>query len=446
MKLEMLDCNGAPLSDLSPLKGMPLSYLCVVGTAVSDISILQGMMSLKFLYIENTKVTDLRPIQGMRLEHFDCEGARVSDLSVLKDMPLKLLSCDFKPERDTEILRSIKTLKTINRKPAAEFWKEVEEQEGKKPLGFETPDFDQWVKDVAGMPAEKQVEAVSKKLMELNPGFDGKNTIKNDNGVVTVFQFSSDSVIDISPVRALVGLASLHCNGSDRDKSKFSDLSPLKGMPLTWLAVGLTRVSDLSPLKGMPLTHLDIHLTLVTDLVPLKDIPLEALHCWATPISDLSPLKGMSLTKLYCGATPISDLSPLEGIPLTLLDCAETQISDLSPLKGMPLSYLGIGRTQVSDLSPIKDLPLTELYFHGIQVSDLSSVKGMKLIHLDCSGTKVSDLSPLKGMPLKTLNLNFKPERDTELLRSIKTLETINGKPAAEFWKEVEEQQNGKKP
>ena len=30
------------------------------------------------------------------------------------------------------------------------------------------------MKDVAAMPAEKQVEAVSKKLMELNPGFDGK--------------------------------------------------------------------------------------------------------------------------------------------------------------------------------------------------------------------------------------------------------------------------------
>jgi hypothetical protein len=45
-------------------------------------------------------------------------------------MPLKELFCDFKPERDTEVLRSIKTLETINGKPAGEFWKEVE---GKKP-------------------------------------------------------------------------------------------------------------------------------------------------------------------------------------------------------------------------------------------------------------------------------------------------------------------------
>ena len=59
---------------------------------------------------------------------------------------------------------------------------------------------------------------------------------------------------------------------------------------------------------------------------------------------------------------------------------------------------------------------------------------------LSCVGTKVSDLSPLKGMPLKTVHCDFKPERDAETLRSIKTLEQINGKPAAEFWKDVASQ------
>jgi hypothetical protein len=43
---------------------------------------------------------------------------------------VKVLGCDFKPDRDTEVLRSIKTLEFINGKPAAEFWKGVE---GKKP-------------------------------------------------------------------------------------------------------------------------------------------------------------------------------------------------------------------------------------------------------------------------------------------------------------------------
>jgi hypothetical protein len=42
------------------------------------------------------------------------------------------------------------------------------------------------------------------------------------------------------------------------------------------------------------------------------------------------------------------------------------------------------------------------------------------------------------GLPLQSLGCDFKPERDAEILRSIKTLEAINGKPAAEFWKDVD--------
>jgi hypothetical protein len=47
--------------------------------------------------------------------------------------------------------------------------------------------------------------------------------------------------------------------------------------------------------------------------------------------------------------------------------------------------------------------------------------------------TQVSDLSPLKEMPLKDLGCDFSPERDNEILGSIKTLLTINGKSATEL-------------
>ena len=67
------------------------------------------------------------------------------------------------------------------------------------------------MKDVAAKPAEKQLEAVAKKLQELNPRFDGKETHTVENGVVTEFQFASDHVTDISPVRALPQLKKLRC-------------------------------------------------------------------------------------------------------------------------------------------------------------------------------------------------------------------------------------------
>jgi hypothetical protein len=49
-------------------------------------------------------------------------------------------------------------------------------------------------------------------------------------------------------------------------------------------------------------------------------------------------------------------------------------------------------------------------------------------------------------MALTELLCDFKPERDAKLLRSIKTLEKINGKPANAFWKEVDAKPPRKKP
>jgi hypothetical protein len=41
-------------------------------------------------------------------------------------------------------------------------------------------------------------------------------------------------------------------------------------------------------------------------------------------------------------------------------------------------------------------------------------------------------------MPLTKLWLKFRPEQDAEIVRSLTTLQTINDKPAADFWKEVD--------
>jgi hypothetical protein len=40
-------------------------------------------------------------------------------------------------------------------------------------------------------------------------------------------------------------------------------------------------------------------------------------------------------------------------------------------------------------------------------------------------------------MPLKEIRCDFERERDAEVLRSLTTLERINDKPAADFWKEA---------
>jgi len=391
MKLEALDCSFTQVSGLSPLRGIPLVALGIGGTPVSDISLLEGMMSLKRLSISNTQVTDLRPLQGMRLDNFYCEGVSVPDLSLLKDMPLEHLILDFKPERDTELLRSIKTLTTINRKPVAEFWKEVEEQQKRKKLGFQMPGFDEWMKTVAALPAEQQVEAVVKQLQDLNPAFDGNEDHALTDGVVTGLRFSSDNIVDISPVRALVGLSRLACEAANLPNGKLEDLLPLKGMQLVILTCHGNHIHDLSPLEGMKLLELNCGNNPIADLSPLTGMPLRSLNVGVSNVSSLSMLKGMPLKVLSFNGTKVTSLSPLEGMALTHLFFQDNTITDLSPLKGMPLEILNCGHTQVFDLSPVKGMPLTSLYCYDTPFADLSLLQGMKnLTTLNLKRAKVT--------------------------------------------------------
>ncbi len=62
----------------------------------------------------------------MALTYLSCDRTKVTDLSLLKDMPVKVLCCDFNRKRDANLLRSIKTLETINDQPVADFWKAVD--------------------------------------------------------------------------------------------------------------------------------------------------------------------------------------------------------------------------------------------------------------------------------------------------------------------------------
>jgi hypothetical protein len=140
----------------------------------------------------------------------------------------------------------------------------------------------------------------------------------------------------------------------------------------------------------------------------------------------------------------VTDLTPLRALKgLRSLDCSgggpgQGQLVDLAPLTGLPLTVLHISNTQVEDLTPLKEMKLTTLNCSLTAVSDLTPLSGMKLRELYCDATEVRDLSPLSKMPLTVLRCDFKPERDGALLRKIKTLQRINGKPANQFWEDLD--------
>ncbi len=364
--LEFLNCSGSKarkgtLSDLSPLKGMKLAILGITHTQVSDLSPLQGM-TLARLNCSSTQVSDLSPLQGMKLLWLGLYATPVSDLSPLQGMPLTTLQCPSTQVSDLSSLVTCKSLATLDVSKTKVTPASIAALQNALPNckiewdGSNNPTtnindlaFQAWMKDVAVLPAEKQVEAIAKKLTELNPGFDGKVTPKIDKGIVTELEFVTDHLTDISPVRALPGLKVLNCGGSTSKSGSLFDLSPLRGMRLTTLNCINTLVFDLSPLKGMPLTILNFVNTQVSDLSPLQGMPLAYLQCYGTQVSDLSPLQGMPLKSLACNSTQVSDLSPLKGMKLTRLDCHQTEVSDLSPLEACKsLKALNIQTTKVT--------------------------------------------------------------------------------------------------
>jgi tetratricopeptide (TPR) repeat protein len=156
-------------------------------------------------------------------------------------------------------------------------------------------------------------------------------------------------------------------------------------------------------------------------------------------ITDLTPLRGIPLSDLNLdGDDGVWDLAPLKGMPLTSLNlCGCAQVRDLEPLKGMPLTALYLGWcAQVQDLTPLKGMPLTALNLGGCgQVRDLAPLKGMKLTSLVLWGTQLRDLEPLKGMPLREIHLPPNASKGIEVIRAMKTLQSIDGTPPPQFWK-----------
>lgn len=71
-------------------------------------------------------------------------------------------------------------------------------------------------------------------------------------------------------------------------------------------------------------------------------------------------------------------------------------------------------------------------------VKDLTALKGMKRSCFLGREIPAADISLLKDTPLQEVGIS-EPAKHLELLRSITTLERINGMPAAEFWENLKE-------
>ena len=154
LPLQELWLNYNPITDLGPLTGMPLTdlrlYVC---PHITDLSPLKGM-SLTRLDIGSTGVIDLSPLEGMPVTWLNLWSCPVENLESLRDMPLSFVNLVFtnvsdlgplkgthlneihlQPEKirgDLEMLRTVPGLQVIGTseksRSAAEFWADYDQK------------------------------------------------------------------------------------------------------------------------------------------------------------------------------------------------------------------------------------------------------------------------------------------------------------------------------
>lgn len=176
-----------------------------------------------------------------------------------------------------------------------------------------------------------------------------------------------------------------------------------------------TGVTNISPLKGLPLSYLNLSWAEITDLSPLENMPLAVIDLANSRIEDISSLAGLPLVEVRIDGTRVRDVAPLKGMALTYLDISQTRVTDLSPLAGMPLRELHMNCVKVTDLSPLAGTPLKKIGLLDVPVKDLSPLG------------KCTELESAV-VPVKTGNI--------ECLKDLPKLKLLNNKSPQEFWKE----------
>ncbi len=261
LPLAVLDLRYSPyVSDIEPLRDMPLLELYLSSRLISNLSPLTGV-KLRLLHLQGAAVKDLTPLTGMPLQTLNLTGCQqLGDLSPLRGMPLKSLDLSYCSALDISSLAGM-PLTNLNLRST-----KISD------LG-----------PLAGLP-----------LHELDisscPVKDGSPLAEMP---LEILRADNISFLDYGFLSNLF-LKELSLNGGN-----FRNLEQLSGMPLRRLSLSYMSLDSLGPLAGMRLRELSIASTQVSDLKPLINMRLLKLNIFGTLVKDLSPLAGMELREIY---------------------------------------------------------------------------------------------------------------------------------------------------
>jgi eukaryotic-like serine/threonine-protein kinase len=262
----------APLSDLSPIKDLPLESLYLAGTSVKDLSALSAMKLIR-LNLRGTRVTSLAPLKQMDLAYIDLGDVPVRDIADLSNMNLEDVDLSGTRVFSFSVLRnkSIRKLNVAN----TQF----------KDLSV-----------LRNMPLE---------------WLDLANSGVHDFGLLSTFD----------------------CKTLNLSGTQIKDLSALAGMPLTGLRIGDVRARGYEVLRELPLVSLTAAGSSLEDLSSVASPSLKVLDVSQTKVSDLTPIAKMpALEVLAISHSQIQDLGALSGQNLRSLTCRGYAVDTLRPL------------------------------------------------------------------------------------------------------------------
>jgi len=466
MPLDFLDLGGCKgIKDLEPLRGAPLRVLWMSGlssldsdsiavissltnlmrlnlsgTKVGDLSALQGL-PLEWLYLEGAPVFEISPLRGMPLEILNLRGTRVADLSPLAGMPLTWLDASNIPADDYSPLAGapleffmtqhspIRDLSFLEGSPIRTLaLSECHEALGYAVLeGLESLNLLVLPNSFRSLPKE-ELAAIAR--LRKSPTLKSIDTAqrrgRSKRGSSWNIETSQPADEFWKQWDRLDAIVSSLKEGGIR-----FNLFPLESGNYR-LDVMDQPLSDVSFLENAPIEELLVQGTQVSDLRPLEKLPLRILDIRRTPVTDLSPLRSpelsASLREFYLWLVPAQDFSPVSAcVNLEYFDAADTALENLDVVRGRKLRVALLTNTRITDISALAGMPLER-----VMLAD----------------TAVTDISPLLRCPnLMDLTLPQKArDRDVEALRTLPKLRKLsfyqNGgfstQTAEEFWMERE--------
>ncbi|MBA4387837.1 MAG: hypothetical protein C0404_07640 [Verrucomicrobia bacterium] len=298
LPLEYLYLGLTSVSDLTSIQGLPIREMLLPGSDISDLKPVRGM-PLEKLSLRNTKVKDLTPIKGMRIKELDLGNTKIYDFSPLNGMPLERLDLSGTQVKDITFVKDM-------------------------PL--------------------RDLHLGHTKINNLAP-------IKNMS--------LSYLNLEYTTTRDLSALKDLKLDTLCLTSTEVTDITPLKGMQLSYISLSSTLVKDFTTLKGMPLKNANLSNSKFDDLSIFKDSALHSLDVANTRVQDLTPIAEIPLRSLSISGSPVRDLRPLANMPLVSFNCANCPGLDLSPLRRTSIEdiYLDLKPSDEGTMRVLRSMP-----------------------------------------------------------------------------------------